>query len=324
MECSGPPHDVVGRFAFALQQQVGLADGVGLGVDLLAVEVRGDLLAVLAGELSQGLLSHRQDAAGAAGAVVQQVGARTDPVGDGQEDELRHQPHSVTGRPVLSRLLVVLLVEAAHQLLEDRSHSVVVEAGVLDGAVGVTHRGRTQVDVRRGELLDQGAQGVRLGEPGDLVAKLEVVEDVLHVRREPVQPGPEVGLQLLAVGASAQVVQGELRGVVELLSRCLPQGRVLLDQAGVVEGGLHVQNRLLALLQYGVEPPQHGHGQDHVPVLSHARTGLAGHRPRGPRCSSRSNSGLGCSNCAPLPRRHLATTLRPTLQVHQVLRCLAY
>ncbi len=43
--------DVVGRLAFAFEQQVGLADGVGLGVDLLAVEVRGDLLAVLRGEL---------------------------------------------------------------------------------------------------------------------------------------------------------------------------------------------------------------------------------------------------------------------------------
>ena len=39
--------DVVRRVALALEQQVGLADGVGLGVDLLAVEVRGDLLAVL-------------------------------------------------------------------------------------------------------------------------------------------------------------------------------------------------------------------------------------------------------------------------------------
>ena len=44
-------HDVVGGLALAFQQQVGLADGVGLGVDLLAVQVGGDLLAVLGGEL---------------------------------------------------------------------------------------------------------------------------------------------------------------------------------------------------------------------------------------------------------------------------------
>ena len=43
--------DVVGALAFAFEQHVGLADGVGLGVDLLAVEMRRDLLAVLRGEL---------------------------------------------------------------------------------------------------------------------------------------------------------------------------------------------------------------------------------------------------------------------------------
>ncbi len=43
------PHDVVGGLAFAFEQQVGLADGVGFGVDLLAEQVDGDLLAVLLG-----------------------------------------------------------------------------------------------------------------------------------------------------------------------------------------------------------------------------------------------------------------------------------
>ena len=43
----------VGGDALVLEQQVGLADGVGLGVDLLAVEVGGDLFSVLRGELLQ-------------------------------------------------------------------------------------------------------------------------------------------------------------------------------------------------------------------------------------------------------------------------------
>ena len=101
-----------------MQQQVGLADGVGLGVDLLAVQVGGDLLAVLAGMLPMGLLGYGQHAAGAAGAVVEQVGAGADLVGDGQEDQLRHQPDRAARGPVLARLLVVLLVEAADQFLE--------------------------------------------------------------------------------------------------------------------------------------------------------------------------------------------------------------
>ncbi len=131
-----PADDVVGGLALALEQEVGLADGIGLGVDLLAVEVGGHLLAVLPGELLQRLLGHGQHAAGAAGAVVEQVGARFDLVGDGQKDEAGHQPHGVARGPVLAGLLVVLLVKAAHQLLKDGAHGVVVEAGQPDRAVG--------------------------------------------------------------------------------------------------------------------------------------------------------------------------------------------
>ncbi len=83
-------HDVVGGCALALEQEVGLADGIGLGVDLLAIEMGGDVFAVLGGELPQGLLGDRQHAAGAAGAVVEEIGARLDLIGNGQEDEFRH------------------------------------------------------------------------------------------------------------------------------------------------------------------------------------------------------------------------------------------
>ena len=120
-----------------LSSRSALADRVGLGVDLLAVEVRGDLLAVLRGELLQRLLGDRQHAAGAAGAVVDQVGAGLDLVGDRQEDQVGHELDGVARRPVLAGLLVVLLVEPADQLLEDRAHGMIVEARVPDRAVGV-------------------------------------------------------------------------------------------------------------------------------------------------------------------------------------------
>ena len=230
--------------------------------------MRGDALPVVGRKLPQRLLGHGQHAAGAAGAVVEQVGAGPDVVGDWQEDELGHQPHGVARRPVLAGLLVVLLVEAAHQLLEDRAHGVVVEAGMPDRAVGVPHRDGAEVDVGRGEFLDQRAQGVGLREPLDLVAELEVLEDVLHVGREPVEVGAKVGLELLPAGAGAQVAQRELRGVVEGLPRRLPQGRVLLDDAVLVEHGLHLEHALLAVLQDRVQPAQHGHRQDDVAVLA--------------------------------------------------------
>ena len=59
--------DIVGRLALALQQQVGRADGVGLGVDLLAEQVRGDVLAALGRKLAQRLLGDGEHPAGAAG-----------------------------------------------------------------------------------------------------------------------------------------------------------------------------------------------------------------------------------------------------------------
>ena len=54
-----PAHDVVRSLALALQQKVGLADGVRLGVDLLAVEVRGYVFTVFGGEPPKAILGYR-------------------------------------------------------------------------------------------------------------------------------------------------------------------------------------------------------------------------------------------------------------------------
>jgi hypothetical protein len=264
----GPADDVVRRVALTLEQQVRGADGVGLGVDLLPEEVGGDLLAALLGELLQRLLGDGEHPAGAQGAVVQQVGSRLDLVGDGQEDQPGHELDRVAWGPVLAGLLVVLLVEAPYQLLEDRAHAVVVETGVLHRSVAVEHRARAEVDGRRQELLDQGPDGVGFGQPRDLVAELEALQDVLHVRREAVEVRLEVGLQLLLAGAGAQVSEGEPRGVVERLARRLPQRLVLVDDSRFVQRRLHVEHRLLGRLKHRVQAAEHGHGQDHIAVLS--------------------------------------------------------
>ena len=137
-----------------------------------------------------------------------------------------------------------------------------------DGVVGVLDGGGAQVYVRRGEFLDQRAQGVSLGKSRDLIAKLEVIEDVLYVGREPVEVRCEVGSELLAIGAGSEVAQGELRGVVECLACGLSQGGVLLNHSGLVQLGFHVQDSLLAVFQDCIEPAQHGHRQDHVAVLA--------------------------------------------------------
>ena len=106
---------------------------------------------------------------------------------------------------MLARLLVVLLVETADQLLEDRPHPVVIQAGLFDRPVAMEDRTGTQVHVRREELLDQRAEGVGLGQAGDLVPELELLQNVLDVRREAVEIRLEVGLELLLTGAGLQI-----------------------------------------------------------------------------------------------------------------------
>ena len=71
---------------------------------------------------------HGEHAARAAGAVVEQVSAGLDLRLDVKEYKIRHQPDGVTRRPVLAGLFVVVLVEFPSQLLEDRSHRVVVNS----------------------------------------------------------------------------------------------------------------------------------------------------------------------------------------------------
>ena len=160
-----------------------------------------------------------EHAARAAGAVVEQVGAGLDLGLDGQEHEVGHQPNGIARRPVLAGFLVVVLVELADQFLEDRAHRVVVDAC------------RGEVDVGIEELVDQRADGVGLGEGGELVAELEVLEDVLDVGREAVEVVLEVGEELLLAAAGFQIAQGELRGVVEGLARGVAERGALLGDA---------------------------------------------------------------------------------------------
>ena len=85
---------------------------------------------------------------------------------------------------------------------------------------------------------------------------------------KPLSQVPEVGLELLAARAGAQIAQGEPRGVVEGLPRRLTEGGVLPHDAGLVERGLHVENGLVAVFQHRVQPAQHGHRQDYVAILA--------------------------------------------------------
>jgi hypothetical protein len=58
---------------------------------------------------------------------------------------------------------------------------VVVQPRQLHGTVGAEHRSRAEIDVGGEQLVDQRAEGVGFRQTGDLVAELEVVEDLLNV-----------------------------------------------------------------------------------------------------------------------------------------------
>src|SRR5206468_2011949 len=79
----------------------------------------GDLLAARDGEFDEGFLGGGEHSARANGAVVEQVSAGSDGIGDGEKDQHRHQADGVAGRPVFAGFLVVFFVEPADQLLED-------------------------------------------------------------------------------------------------------------------------------------------------------------------------------------------------------------
>ena len=260
--------DVVRLGALPLQNQVSLADGVRLRVDLLAVKMNRNLLALVAGEPRKRILRHRQHAARAAGAVIDKIGGRLHPVRDRLEDKMRHQLHHVPRREMLARLLVVLLAEAPDQLLKNRAHAVVVQAGHAHAAVRVEHRPRTEVDRTVQELFDQKTENIIVYQPRNLVAEPEFFQNLLHIGREPVEVGFEVGAQLLLLPDGAKVTQSERGCVVEGLPRSLPQRPVLVGDARLVQLRLHALHRLLGRFQHRVQAAHDGHGQNDIAVLA--------------------------------------------------------
>ena len=259
---------VVSLDAFSLQDEVSLADGVGLGIDLLAVQVDGHLLALLGGQLRQRILRDGQHPAGAARAVIDEVGTGPDLFGNRQEDEPCHELHHVPGREVLSGLLIVLLIEAPYELFEDRTHAVVVQAFKAHGAVPVEDGIGAEIDGSVQELLQQGAHRMRLDQPGNLVAELELLQDLLDVGREAVEVRFEVGPEPLLLADRSQVAEPEGGCVIEGLAGRLAQRLVLVGDTGGVHLLLHAEHRFLCRFQNCVKAADDRHGQDDVAVLA--------------------------------------------------------
>ena len=84
----------------------------------------------------------------------------------------------------------------------------------------------------------------------------------------PVQVGVEVVAQLLLRYAGGEVFKAEWGGIVEGLASRVLEDRGLVLDACVVGPFLLVQDLLLGGLQHGVQAPEDGHGENHVPVLA--------------------------------------------------------
>jgi hypothetical protein len=102
----------------------------------------------------------------------------------------------------------------------------------------------------------------------ELVAELEVVEDVLDVGREAVEVVLEIGKQLLLAAAGLEIAQRELRGVVE----GLPAASQRAARCSVMRASSSIflvsSTALLGRLQHGIHAPDDAHRQDDVGVLA--------------------------------------------------------
>ena len=140
---------------------------------------------------------------------------------------------------MLPGLLVVLLVEAADELLEDGAHAVVVQAFQTHRAVPVQDRSGAEVDRLVEELPQQETQRVCFHQGRNLVAELELLQYLLDVGRKAVEVSLEVGPEPLLLADRGQVTEPEGRRVVEGLARGLAQGGILVRDAGRVQLLLH-------------------------------------------------------------------------------------
>ena len=211
----------------ALDHHVGFADGVGLVVDFLAIEVD----VALGGDGAVGFLDVTlrlgQHSAAAAGGVVD-CHHRRQPVADRVEDEVGHQVDDFARCEVLPGFLVVFLVELADQLFEDIAHTEVRQPGhhVAVRVFGVVGR---EVDVGRDELFQHVEQDLLVRHVPHLLEQLEAGDDLFDVVAEAAEVFLDIGQQdLLVVGRGrVELLQRPLAGVVEHIAGCCGQGGIV-------------------------------------------------------------------------------------------------
>ena len=229
----------------ALDQLVGHADGVGLGVQLLRVG-HDARVGVPLGHL---LDSRRQEAASAGSAVVHRAhhAIAVQRLMVGGKDQGGDQPHHVARGEVFAGVVIGGLGELADQVLKHQAHVVVGQAA--------------GVQVNAAELLRHQVQQVGTFQLDQPVVEAEVLEDLPGVGRE----AGQVLLQVGPGGGGSQRVQAVLAGVVE--RRAGHGGQHQVDvYTGAGQRGVPVAHGIAGGLQHTFQAPQHGEGQDDAAV----------------------------------------------------------
>ena len=138
---------------------------------------------------------------------------------------------------------------------------MVVQAGQIAARPGA------EVDIPADKLLDDRAENIGLDHGCDLVAKLELLQNLLDVGGEAVEIRFKVRLELLACRAAGQIAQAKGRRIAEGLPGGVAQRAPLVGDTRAVQHFFHIQNLLLGILQHSVQAADDRHGQNNIAVL---------------------------------------------------------
>ena len=178
-----------------------------------------------------------------------------------------HELDDLARGEVLASFLVVLFVELADEFLEDVAHAEIREAGEL-ATVGTDGVVVGKVDGRRDEFLDDAVERVGLAHLANLVAQVELRDDLGDVRAESVEVVVEVRLEL--GGIAEEALECEFGRVVEDLAGGFAETvRIEESHVRLVLLEIHLgEHRVLGVLEQAVDSPEDEHGQDDVSVFS--------------------------------------------------------
>jgi hypothetical protein len=243
----GVAEDDVGD-VLAFDEHVGLADGVGFGVEFLAVHDEAGP-GVHGGEVFPGDGEH---AAGAGSGVVE----GTDDAGLGEgfvvlnEDQVDHQANDFARGEVFPGGFVGEFGEFADQFFKDRPH-----LSIADGR-------RVKIDV--GELFGDEVEEARFGELVDLGVELKALEDIADGRREGLNVRAEVFADVVLV--AHELFHVERGRVVEVLAGFAEEEGFGVDARLLSESEFDEDSRL-GRFEHTIQAAEDREGEDDLSIF---------------------------------------------------------